>query len=61
MYRTQPLNRSRTEKRGGEPKILKRGQAGSRGGYLKKGGWNPPTNYAFTQPLLAHLELFVRL
>ena len=32
--------------RGGETKILKRGgQAGSRGGCLKKGGWNPLTNY----------------
>ena len=27
-----------TEKRGGETKILKRGQAGSRGGCLKKSG-----------------------
>ena len=35
-----------TEKRGGETEILKRGQAGSRGGCLKKGGWNPLTNYA---------------
>ena len=36
-----------TEKRGRERKILKRsGQAGSRGGCLKKwGGWNPLTNY----------------
>ena len=24
---------------------MKRGQAGSRGGCLKKGGWNPLTNY----------------
>ena len=31
-----------TEKRGGETKILKRGQAGSRGGCLKKGGLEPP-------------------
>ena len=35
-----------TEKRGVETEILKRGQAGSRGGCLKKGGWNPLTNYA---------------
>ena len=36
------------EEREGETKILKRGQAGSRGGCLKKkggGGWNPLTNY----------------
>ena len=35
-----------TEKKGGEPKILKKkGQAGSRDRYLKKGrgGWNPLT------------------
>ena len=31
------LKGSGTEKRGGETKILKRGQAGSRGGCLKKG------------------------
>ena len=34
-----------TEKRGGETRIFKRGEAGSRGGCLKKGGWNPLTNY----------------
>ena len=36
------------QKRGDDQtKILKRGQAGSRGGRLKKeGGWNPLTNYA---------------
>ena len=35
-----------TEKRGWERKILKRGQASSRGGYLIKGvgDWNPLTN-----------------
>ena len=32
------LKGSGTEKRGGETKILKRGQAGSRGGFLKEGG-----------------------
>ena len=42
-------NEDRTEKSGDETKILKRrGQAGSRGGCLKKegreGGWNPLTN-----------------
>ena len=32
--------------RGGETKVLKRGQAGSRGGCLKKGGsWRPHINY----------------
>ena len=30
-----------TETRGEDTKILKRGQAGSRGGCLKKVGWNP--------------------
>ena len=36
----------RVEKRGGETKILKREQAGSRDECLKKGGgWNPLTNY----------------
>ena len=35
-----------TEKRGGETKIFKRGQAGSRGGCNKKGAWNPLMNYA---------------
>ena len=36
-----------TEMRGGETKILERGwgHAGSRGGCLKKGGWNPLTSY----------------
>ena len=34
-----------TEKSGGQTKILKRGQAGSRGGALKRGGRNPLTNY----------------
>ena len=36
-----------TEKRGGETKILKMGEAGSRGGCLKKGGggWNSLWNY----------------
>ena len=35
------------EKRGGKTKILKRGggQAGSRGGYLRKGGWKPFMNH----------------
>ena len=31
-----------TEKRGRETKILKRGQAGSRGGWFKKGELEPP-------------------
>ena len=32
---------------GGDTKIKKKGggQAGSRGGCLKKGGWNPLTDY----------------
>ena len=35
-----------TKKRGGQAKILKRGQAGSRDGCLKeKGDWNSLTNY----------------
>ena len=33
---------NRTEKRGGEALILKRGQAGSRSGFLTKGGLEPP-------------------
>ena len=42
-----PLNGVWNRKEEGETKILKRGQAGSRGGYLGKGGsWNPLTNYA---------------
>ena len=39
------LKRGGTEKRGGDTNILKRwggGQAGSRGGFLKKGGLEPP-------------------
>ena len=32
----------RTEIRGEETKILKRGQTGSRGGFLKKGGLETP-------------------
>ena len=39
------LKRGGTEKRARDTKILKRGKAGSRGGCLKKGGWNPLTNY----------------
>ena len=43
-----------TEQRGGDLKILKRdGQAGSRGGCLKKrggGGWSPLTNYEIHKP-----------
>ena len=43
------LKRGGTERRGGKTKILKKGggQAGSRGGCLRKGGglWNPLTNY----------------
>ena len=37
------------EQREGNKKILKRGgrQAGSRGGCIKKGGWNPLTNYGY--------------
>ena len=36
------------QKRGEEKQIShKRGQAGSRGRCLKKGGWNPLTNYDF--------------
>ena len=34
-----------TEKRVEETKIFKAGQAGSRGGCNKKGGWNSLTNY----------------
>ena len=34
------------QKRGeGKQRFKKGGQAGSRGGYLKKGGWNTLTNY----------------
>ena len=39
------LKEGGTEKRGEETKILKRGQAGSRGSCLKKGAWNPLKNY----------------
>ena len=41
------LKRGWSRKEGGGNKHLKkRGQAGLRGGYLKKGGgWNPLTNY----------------
>ena len=40
------LKRGGTEKRGGDTKFLKRmGQAGSRGGCLKKRDWKPLTNY----------------
>ena len=35
------LKRGGTEKRGGEIKILKRGELGSKGGCLKKGGLEP--------------------
>ena len=35
------LKRGGTEKRGGETKILKRGELGSKGGCLKKGGLEP--------------------
>ena len=34
-----------TEKRGGQTKILKRGQAGSRGALKRGKGWNFLTNY----------------
>ena len=41
-------------KRGeGKQRFLKGGQAGSRGGCLKKGGWNPLTNYAM-KPQVQH-------
>ena len=41
------LERHGIEKRGGETKVLKRGQAGSKGWCLKKGGggWNPLAKY----------------
>ena len=40
------LKRGGIEKRGGETKNYKKGQqARSRSGCLKKGGWNPLTNY----------------
>ena len=40
------LKEGGTKKRGGEIKILKRGQAGSRGGCLeKRGDWNPLMNH----------------
>ena len=35
------------EKKGEETKVLKRGQTGSKGGCLKKRGWNPLTNYGY--------------
>ena len=42
------LKEGETEKRGRGVKILKRGgQAGSRDGCLKKGGWSPLTNYVY--------------
>ena len=34
-----------TEKRGGKQRFKKVGQAGARGGCLKKGGMNPLTHY----------------
>ena len=34
-----------TEKRGGQTKIFKRGQAGSRGALKRERGWNLLTNY----------------
>ena len=40
-----------TEKRGGETKIFKRGQAGSRGEYLKKGVAGTPLQ---TMRLILH-------
>ena len=40
------------QKRGEKTKILKRGQAGSRGGCLKKGGCNSHTNYGVVMPWL---------
>ena len=42
-----------TEKRGGDTKILKRGEASwAKGGALKRsGGWNPLTNYVYYQGL----------
>ena len=39
------LKGSGTERRGGERKILKRGQGGLRGGCTKNGGWNLLTIY----------------
>ena len=40
------IERGGTEMRGGETKIFKKGgQAGSKGGCLKRGGWNLLTNY----------------
>ena len=42
------LKMGRIEQREGNKKILKRGGgAGSRGGCLKKGAWNPLTNYGY--------------
>ena len=48
------LKKGGTEKRGRETKVLKRRQAGPKGECLKKGSWNPPTNYVLLY------ELFIR-
>ena len=42
LSKTKTLKGGGIEKRGGGTKILERGQAGSRGGYLKKGEHGPP-------------------
>ena len=50
------------EKRGGggETKNVKRGQAGSSGGYFeKKGGWNPLTNYGSGVVTLIRKNIFL--
>ena len=39
------LKEDGTELRGGDTKIILGEEAESRGGYYKKGGWNPLTNY----------------
>ena len=54
------LKWGRTEKSGGETKILKRGQAASKSGCLKKGGWNPLRNNAKIQETNAKYVSFAR-
>ena len=60
------LKGGRTENWGGKTKILKRGgQAGPRGGCLKKwggrgGGWNPLTNYEYLTLLHNHCIFIIQ-
>ena len=50
------LKRGGTEKRGGETKTLKRmGKLGQGLGALKRGGWNPCTNWATSGYIEGHV------